>query len=191
MPRVIDPAIIAMLDSEAAFSMAFYVDIEFPEPYRLRFTTKLDNVEFNGQTFIGLGSLGSVSMPVSDGELSPNNYTVTLSGISDEVLEAAAQVSYMNHKATAYIQFMDADFNDVAAPQVLWQGLTDGADIEYGKVSSVIINVRDRLADWDRAKIESYTDGDQRRLHPTDKGFEFVSQVGTKDVAWPEASFFD
>lgn len=191
MPRVIDPAIIAMLDSEAAFSAAFYVDIAFQEPYHLRFTTKLDNVEFNGHTFTGLGSLGNVSMPESDGELSPSSYTVTLSGISDEILEAAAQISYMNHKATAYIQFMDADFNDVAPPTELWGGLTDGADIEIGKVSTVNINVRDRLADWGRAKIESYTDGDQRRLHPTDKGFEFVSQVGTKDVAWPEASFFE
>ena len=191
MPRVIDPAIIAMLSSEAAYSVAILVDIEFPDPYHLRFTTKLDNVEFGGQTYFGAGSLGSVSMPESDGELSPASYMVSLSGISDEILEAVAQISYMNHKATAYIQFMDADYNDVSTPQILWQGLTDGADITIGKESTVTINVRDRLADWSRAKLESYTNGDQVRVYPNDKGFEFVSQVGTKDVAWPTAEWFD
>ena len=122
MPRVIDPAIITMLSSEASYSVAVLVDIEFPDPYHLRFTTKLDNVEFGGQTYFGAGSLGSVSMPESDGELSPASYMVSLSGISDEILEAVAQISYMNHKATAYIQFMDADYNDVSTPQILWQG---------------------------------------------------------------------
>ena len=195
MPRVIDPAIISMLESSAAYSVAILVNIEFPGEESavdgpLRFTTKLDNIEFNGETYFGAGSLGSVSMPESDGELSPATYKVELSGISDEILEAVAQVSYMNHKATAYIQFMDADYNDISTPQILWQGLTDGADISIGKVSTVVINVRDRLADWARAKLESYTNGDQIRLHPSDKGFEFVSQVGAKDMAWPEAEWF-
>ena len=189
MPRVIDPAIITMLENDSTFSAFLMVDIAFPDPYHLRFTTKLDNIEFNGETFFGLGSLGSVSMPVQDGELSPARYEVSLSGISDEILEAATQLSYMNHKATAYIQFMDADFNDVATPQILWQGLTDGSVINYGLQSSVIINIRDRLVDWARPKLEYYNNGDQQKLYPDDKGFEFIAEVNQKDAAWPEASY--
>lgn len=190
MPRVIDPAVKALLTSGASYSVALLVDIEFPDPYHLRFTTKLDNVEFNGQTFFGLGSLGSVSMPKQDGELSPASYEVLLSGISDEILEAATQLNYLNHKATAYIQYMDADFNDVGTPRILWQGLTDGAEINYGKDSSVLINVRDRLVDWDRVRTVYYNNGDQQAVYPNDKGFEFVEQVATKNAKWPEAAWF-
>lgn len=191
MPRVIDPDVKTLLTSGAAFSVALLVDIQFPEPYRLRFTTKLDNVEFNGATFYGLGSLGSVSMPKQDGELSPASYEVVLSGISDEILEAATQLDYLNHKATAYIQYMTDEFVDVGTPRILWQGFTDGAEINYGKTSSVKINVRDRLVDWSRPKIEYYNNGDQQAKYPNDKGFEFVPQIASKNAKWPEAAWFE
>lgn len=190
MPRDIDPDVKALLTSGASFSVALLVDIAFPDPYHLRFTTKLDNIEFNGFTYYGLGSLGSASMPSQDGELSPADYEVLLSGISDEILEAATQLNYLNHKATAYIQYMDADFVDVGTPRILWQGLTDGADINYGKTSSVKIKVKDRLVDWTRPRIEYYNNGDQVAKHPEDRGFEFVSQVATKDAKWPEGAWF-
>lgn len=189
MPRIIDPAIIAMLESSSSFSAAFLVDIAFPDPYHLRFTTKLDNVDFNGEEFLGLGSLGSVSMPSQDGELSPSIYEVGLSGLSDEVLEAVTQISYMNHPATAYIQWMDEEFNNISTPQVLWQGLTDGAMINYGINSSIVVNIRDRLVDWSRPKLEYYNNGDQQKLYPNDRGFEFIAQVNQKDAAWPEAAY--
>lgn len=215
MPRVIDQAIIDLLkgitgnpwDDTAllwdettlpwsevkgpppTFSAAFMVDIAFPDPYHLRFTTKLDNIDFNGETFFGLGSLGSVSMPIQDGDLSPAKYEVGLSGISDEILEAATQLSYMNHKATAYMQIMDEYHNNVGTPQTLWQGLTDGAVINYGKTSSVLINIRDRIVDWSRPKLEYYNNGDQQKLYPDDKGFEFIAEVNQKDAAWPNAAY--
>lgn len=196
MPRVIDPDVKALLESGASFSVALLVDIEFPdqssfEDSRLRFTTKLDNVEFNGATFYGLGSLGSVSMPNQDGDLSPSDYSVVLSAISDEILEAATQLNYLNHKATAYIQYMTEDFVDVGTPRILWQGLTDGADINYGKTSSISIRVKDRLVDWSRPRIEYYNNGDQQFKYPEDKGFEFIAQVATKDAKWPEAAWFE
>lgn len=189
MPRVIDPAIVAMLESDAAFSYALLVDIAFPDPYHLRFTTKLDNIQFGGETYFGLGSLGSVSMPTQDGDLSPAIYEVLLSGISDEILEAVTQLNYMNNKATAYIQFMDSEFNDIATPQVLWQGLTDGATISYGKTSSVTVNIRDRMVDWARPKLAYYNNGDQQKLYPNDKGFEFIAEVNQKDAPWPEGTY--
>ena len=215
MPRIIDPSIVNMLrgvvglpwsettlqwnettlpwaeilETNPTFSYAILVDIAFPDPHHLRFTTKLDNIQFEGETYFGLGSLGSVSTPSQDGELSPAVYEVGLSGISDEILEAVAQLNYMNHKATAYIQFMDAEFNDVSTPQVLWKGLTDGAVVNYGKTSSVTINVRDRMVDWARPKLEYYNNGDQQKLFPDDRGFEFIAEVNQKDAAWPEAAY--
>lgn len=171
------------------FSVAFLVDIAFPDPYHLRFTTRLDSVDFEGETFLGFGSLGSVSMPAQDGELSPAEYQVGLSGISDEILEAVTQLNYMNHKATAYVQFMDENYQNVGTPQFLWGGLTDGAVINYGNQSSVSISIRDRLVDWSRPKLEYYNNGDQQKLFPNDKGFEFVPEVNQKDVPWPEASY--
>jgi hypothetical protein len=179
-----------MLESSAAFSVAFYVDIQYPDPYRLRLTSKLDNIEFGGQTFFGGGTLGNVSMPSQDGELSPSDYSITLSGVSDEILEACTQPEYLNYVVIAYIQYMDEYGNDIAEPQNLWQGLTDGCEVDIGIESNVLLRVRDRMTDWNRAKLESYTDGDQERLHPGDKGFEFISQLADKDVAWPEGAYF-
>jgi hypothetical protein len=189
MPRNIHPDTLAALGQKVV-RLAFLVRIEFPAPNRLVFTTLLDNYDFDGDTFIGLGNLGSVSMPSSDGDLSPSQYAVTLSGINDDILEAATRLDYLNHLATSWAMTLDEDHQVIGQPFVWWRGLTDGSSINYGKISSVTVQVRDRLTDWARPRIERYTDEDQQRKHPGDRGFQFVSQISTREVEWPAESWF-
>ncbi len=190
MPRNIDSAITTYLATGAPYYLAFLVKIEFPSPYELLFTSLLDNYDYNGDTYIGLGSLGSVSMPRGDGELSPKEYNIKLSGISDDVLQAATQIEYLNNKATCWMVFFDEDMNQLGTPMIAWRGLTDQIEVTYGETSYVSINIRDRLVDWERPKVERYNDGDQQASFPNDKFFEFVAELSTKDAPWPEAAWF-
>lgn len=190
MPRNISPEIVAHLKTGKPFKTAFLVLVEFDDPYQLAFTNAPDNYELDGITFISSGVLGNVSMPKGDGELSPKQYEITLSGISDEVLQAVTQLDYLNNRATCWQIFYDDDGVQLGDPMIAWRGLTDAINFIYGEVSSVSISVRDRLVDWERAKIERYTDGEQKAKYPNDKFFEFISQVATKNAQWPEATYY-
>lgn len=190
MPRNISPEIVSHLASGKSYSVAFLVLIEFDAPYRLAFTSLLDSYEYLGDTFTGLGTLGSVSMPQGDGHLSPKEYTVKLSGISDEALEAATQIDYLNKKATCWAIYFDDEGAQLGDPMISWRGLTDQIGVIYGETSSINISVRDRLVDWERPRIERYNNGDQVAKYPNDKFFEFISEIATKDAPWPEGAWF-
>ena len=190
MPRNISTEIIDYLETGKPFKTAFLVLVEFPEPYRLALTTLNTSYTYEGEEFIGLGALGSVTMPQGDGQLSPKQYEITLSGISDEVLEAVTQLSYLNNRATCWQIFFDEDGVQLGDPMIAWRGLTDAINFQYGERSTVSISVRDRLVDWERAKVERYTNGDQISKYPNDRFFEFISQVATKDANWPEATWY-
>lgn len=190
MPRAIDQAIIDYLETGKPFKTAFLVKIDFDAPFELAFTTLNDTYTFESTDFIGLGALGNVSMPQGDGELSPKQYEVTLSGVSNEILEAVTQLTYLNNLATCWQIFFDEDGVQLGTPMITWRGFTDAINFRYSATSSVTIAVRDRLVDWDRPKNESYNNGDQIAKYPTDRFFEFISQVATKDANWPESTYY-
>jgi hypothetical protein len=187
--RVIHPDVITALE-QPVIRVAFLCLIEFPAPNRLAFTSLLDDYEFNGETFVGLGNLGSISGLDEGSELNPAEYEVTLSGIADEILQAASSMAYLNHPATVWMMLLDENHQTIGEPMIWSKGLTDGAQISYGKSSVVSIQVRNRLVDWQRPRVERYTDGDQQAMHAGDKGLEFVADIASKEVEWPAGSWF-
>lgn len=186
--RNIDPVTLEAMRQRVVRFMVL-VKIDFPGA-TLAFNSGLDTVQLNGDTYTGFGNLGSVSGLDESGDISPNQYAIKVSGVSDEVLAAATDSQYLNNPAIVYLATLDADYQITGDPFIWFRGLTDSVDIAYGQESSVTINVRDRLTDWQRPKIERYTDADQQRMHPGDKGFEFVTEIASKDVNWPAESWF-
>jgi hypothetical protein len=56
-------------------------------------------------------------------------------------------------------------------------------------MASVTVRLENRLADWERPRLRRYTDEDQQRAHPGDKGFEFVTSTVDKDIVWPASNW--
>ena len=187
--RGIDSATLAAL-SEPVVRMAFLVEVLFPSPNTLRFTTLLRPYTHEGDTYVATGSLGSVTTAASNSQIEPSQYQITLSGIPEDNLAAAGQLDYMNHRATCWALVLDDQDQVVGEPFIWFRGLTDSVDIEIGNSPTIVIQVRDRITDWERPRISHYTDAEQRRLHPGDKGMEFVSQVSSREVEWPAETWF-
>lgn len=187
--RDIHPDVITAL-GQPVIRVAFLCLVDFPSPNRLAFTSLLDDYNYQGVEFVGLGNLGSISGLDESSELNPAEYQITLSGIPDEILEAATRMSYLNYDATVWMLLLDEDHQVIGDPMIWSKGLTDGASIAYGNQSSVTIQVRNRLVDWQRPRIERYTDADQKAKYPDDKGFEFVAEIASKEVEWPAGSWF-
>jgi hypothetical protein len=176
--------------SQSVVRLAFLALVEFPDPFKLAFTTLSRQVELGGETFIGAGNLGAVTQSSESGDLSPSQYQITVSGVNDDVLAAAGQLSYMNYRATVWAMTLDADEQIIGEPFIWFRGRTDQLTVSYGLTSSVVIDVRDRMTDWARAKIRRYTDEDHQSQFDGDKFFEFVSEVAGREVEWPADTWF-
>ncbi len=187
--RNMDAATIARF-REPVIRVAYLALIEFDAPYRLAFTTLLRNYVFEGDTFTGFGDLGSITPAASSGDLAPSNYEIKLSGVTDGILEAAGTIDYMNKRATVWAMTLDDNDEPDGVPFIWFRGLTDSVNVTIGESPSVTIAVRDRTTDWERPRISRYTDGDQQAMFPGDRGFEFVTQIASRDVEWPADTWF-
>ncbi len=188
--RSINPDTLTAL-SQRVIRIAFLCRVEFPDPYRIAFTSLARNYAFDGEVFLGVGALGGVTQSSETGDLNPSDYQITISGINDDVLATASQLSYMNHAATVWALVLDDDDQVIGDPFIWFKGRTDQIQVEYGSVSSVVIEVRDRMTDWSRPRVQRYTDESHQNQYPGDKFFEFVTEVAGRDVEWPADTWFE
>ena len=64
----------------------------------------------------------------------------------------------------------------------------DSISGRIGSESSFVVALKSRLADWDRPRKILYTDSQQQKLHPGDKGMEFIPQISKSKIIWPRAA---
>jgi len=138
-----------------------------------------------GETFTGVGSLISVSPMEETYEVKATGFTVTLNGILADNLTDALTEDYQNRMMTIYLGFLNSSGALVADPMVLTKGRMDVMTIdEGGETSTISVTCETRLIDFERPRKYTYTDADQKAIHPTDKGFEFVQAIQDVDVKW-------
>jgi len=187
--RDIPQDIIDALDS-AQFRPLILVDIDFPTP--IRFSSAYTAVTVGGTQYIGGGSLGSISGVSENSSLDPQEMEITLAGIEDATLSALATQDYMNQDVTIRIAMLDDQGQIIGGQTMLYFfGFSDEVSFDFGSRSAITVTARDRLADWNRKRVERNINADQQARYPGDKGFEFVSQVADANIVWPASEFFE
>lgn len=189
MSRSIDAATIAALES-AVVKWLILVKIEF-DGGTIAFNSTLGDVNYNGTNYIGFGTLGSVSQLEEDGQLNPQKFNISLSGINPSVLAAVLTEDYLNRPAICHIAALDDNNAIIGTPIIYFDAKVDSVSASYGKTASISIIARDKLADWNRPKVERYTDQDQQARYPGDKGFEFITSIADKEIIWPAKAWFE
>lgn len=146
----------------------------------------------------GIGQLGAVSgiEQAINGEAP--QATFTLSGIDADIMRLARdefEAQVRGRLVYALIQFFgvdDADDPDnqrpLDSPYPLWCGrmLTPTFVFEASGERSVTIAAESLFSLRSRPQYAMYTDADQRRRFPGDRGFEFVGSLVNKVVTWPD-----
>lgn len=186
--RNIPAGILAALQSYK-FKPCYFVDIMFDDP--LHFASLYTSKVFNGTEYFGLGNLGKVSRVSENSDLEPQQMSIVIAGVTGASLAAALTDPYINRDVRVYIGMLDdqgALIDDTA--MTYFVGKVDELKVEQSTNANIEIIARDRLADWNRPRIERYTNADQQAKYPGDKGLEFVSQVADKEIVWPASSYF-
>jgi hypothetical protein len=152
--------------------------------------TGFGNYEFGGDTYLGVGTIASVSPIKEESGVKASGATVGLSGIKPEITALFLSEPYINRKA--WIYFMPLDEGDqpvCATPKMLFFGKMDDISGNKGAASGFTVSIKSRFTDWERSRKSLYTDVEQQRLHPGDRGLEYVAQLSQKKIIWPRAAF--
>jgi hypothetical protein len=189
MSRGLTPASLSATAAEVV-DRTTAVELDFPSGM-VRFCGAPYPILIDGQEFLGVGALGSISVAEESAELQSYGMTLTLSGIPRGAVALALTQSYQGRRATVWEVPLDpATGAPVASPVVIFRGRMDQMNVELGAEGKVVLKLENRLADWERAKIRRYTNEDQQRAHPGDKGFQYVSATAEKELVWPTKAAF-
>jgi len=147
----------------------------------------IGNLSWDGQTWVGTGSLLQVSSIEEAGETVANGATITLSGVPLELISLALSSARQGSQGKIYLGFLSAG-SVVVDPVLVFEGKLDVPVIEEnGETGTIAIAYESRLIDLQKPRESRYTDQDQQRAYPGDLGFEFVPSLQEKSLIWGRA----
>lgn len=157
---------------------------------RLRFNSTDRTLTFNADggspsdDFLGVGQYGSMSVVEESSELKNYSIDLQLRGIPNDLISSALGADYQGRPCKVWFGLMEADFAVIADPTLWFDGLMDTMNIQLGQEATVTLRAQSRLARWEEAQNVRYTNEEQQRRFPADKGLEFVAQMVEKEIVW-------
>jgi hypothetical protein len=143
----------------------------------------------DSKTYIGAGNLLSISSIQENVELKAAGVTVMLSGVGSPLLSKAQTEDYQGRELIIRLGGFDSNGSVISDPIIVFSGFMDTMTIsDGGDTATIAVTVENKLVEFEKTKVRRYTDNDQRILHPTDKGLEFVSQIQEKEIVWGDSN---
>ena len=163
-----------------------YMDFSGSAPVRL--WTGIESksfTDFSGSAvYSGVGTLGNITAITETTEVSAKGIELTLTGVPTEYVSLALSGSYRGRDVAVYMVVYSSSFSDYDQIN-LFKGYMDQMTIEEGADTSIIkLKCENRLIALNRVRDLRYTDEIQKESYPTDKGLEFVSSLGLRDIYW-------
>lgn len=170
--------------SQSQMTCMMFVEMNFVSGY-LRLTTAGHDVLWNGYTWTGVGQLGSVEAIKEDTYLQANGIKLGLSGVDTAIISIALQENYQGRDAKIWFAFVNVDTGAIVAdPLGPWQYRMDHMEVSDGETATVMLQLENEMAAWDKPNVRRFTDADQKRIYPTDRGFEFITEAANSVLSW-------
>lgn len=149
-----------------------------------RFWSGLGSLSINGQTFIGTGDLGKISVSPDNSRLIAEPKTYQLAGVDLTIISETDLENCYGRGVTEYFGFLKQDGSLFATPETNWEGRMDKARRVDGLSPLVEINAEHRLVLLDKADGWRYTHEHHQQFFPGDNGFREMPSVATAEILW-------
>ena len=144
-------------------------------------------ITIDSQVYTGAGSLLAISSVEETGEIAARGVTMTLTGISSDIISIALSENYQNRTAKVFIGSL-SDSGAVSAYQ-LFGGRLDIMNIEEsGETATISVTAENRLIDLERPRVRRFTSEDQKALYPGDLGLDYVNDLQDKTLDWGKST---
>ena len=187
MARDLSASVQAALD-ETQVNPILLFEAEFADGY-LRLWTGYGDLSWNGYTWTGAGTMGSIS-PISEtDQVQANGIAVSLSGIPSDYVSLILSDVRQGKIGRVYLGFLDNSGNIIANPYMAFEGRLDIPTLEEaGEGAMITITYESRLIDLNRSREIRFTDEEQKRMYPGDKGLEYVAAMQEVTLNWGRSS---
>lgn len=166
------------------FKPILFVKLEY-ESGNVLIHSDIGNIDFGGDTYLGVGDLGSISKVSESSELQSTAIDLILSGINTALVSVQLNEHYQGRPGTVYLGAKNLTTNElIVEPTIVFKGLMDNSKIEIGTTATISLRLNNRLAEWDKQNDRRYNNDDQQEIHPDDKAFEFIEGLAEKEIAW-------
>lgn len=164
--------------------MFLAVDFDFPSGH-VRLWSGLGDITINGNTYLGVGNLGRVSMPSETVTLTAEKKTFQLSNVDPSWIAESDLEDSFGRSVTEYFGFLNTETRAlIADPEINWEGRIDSARRIDGVEPIVEINAEHRHVLLERADGWRYTHEHQQQFFSGDSGFNLVPSLELKEVLW-------
>lgn len=149
----------------------------------IRFWNGYQPITVGGNTFIGTGSLLSISTIQENVEIRANGMEIELNGIPSDIIALALTEPYQNRDAKIYTGTVSEDLT--VDSYLAFSGLMDTMSIaEDGGTARVTLTLENQLITLERTRELRYTSREQKRLFSGDRGLDFVDNIQNKTIEW-------
>ena len=154
-------------------------------PNELNVWTGMGDLTYDSETYTGVGDLLSISEIKETSDVSATGINVALTGVKSSLIAVAKNHEYQGRELTVRLGAFDEAGSLIADPVIIFSGFMDTMTIaEAGEYSTITIAVENKLVAFERSRVRRYTAEDQKIDHPTDKGFEYVTDIVEKEIIW-------
>lgn len=175
--------------STERLAMALAVEMLLSSPVRLNSTP--NTRDWNGGTWLGAGSLGSVEEIKATSAQERSAVRFALSAVPSANIALALTEPVRGKACSVWLWLCDCDTWAITDAIHLWAGQLDPMAVNFGVQTSVIsVTAESILAVFAREKQLKYSDQDQQRLFPGDTSGRFLASQASHQDVWPAASFF-
>lgn len=142
------------------------------------------DITFNSAQYLGVGRLGSISAVQEGPEMKSYGISMQLSGIPLDYMEELRAERFQDRACRVWLGFLDAGHRVYGAPAQIFGGRMDTITFDVGETIAATLTAESRLVDWERPRIRRFSDQDQKRAFPGDKGMEYGQATAEMELVW-------
>lgn len=182
---------------ENALKSSFALPVLFAEVDWLegleRYVTAGTDMTWNSQTWKGISDAVRIESITESDAVEATAVRFTLSGVGSSRVSQALATRSQGRRVTLWLGLLDpATMALIGTPVKEFEGRLDAPALSEspgsdGPVTTVSATAESRMASLLSTNVRRFTDQDQRKFHPTDSFFAYVSAMSERLIVFPSA----
>jgi hypothetical protein len=147
------------------------------------------NLTWEGNTYLGIGTLGTISSTEEGSDIMAKGITLSLSGIDPTLLADALQELQLGQPVVVILLLYSGPGGSIiSTPFSVWNGRMDQPEILVsGSSATITLKAESRLLDMNVPGERRLTLEDDNLLTPGDLGMSFVFAIQEANIYWGSA----
>lgn len=148
-----------------------------------RIHSGLGPLVIGGETYYGVGSMGSVGAQKEQLSTSPTKLTLALGGLDDSLLAEVMRERIVDRMAWLYLVVMGPDGAPLNAC-LQFKGRIAQTPVKAGKTNTIQLTISNIFEDWQKGLNLRCTDESHRRIYPNDRFFRYQNEMADRSIFW-------